>query len=74
MSGRQIQKIIQIGNSSAVTIPRAALFWLGWLPGQRIVLEVTEDKRVVIRLPEPDELAPKRAPAVQLDPFPRPTL
>jgi len=64
---RALQKLVSNGNSTQVTIPRAALFWLGWLPGEAIILELTENKHIVIRKPGPDEFLPKRSVAVTLD-------
>ena len=64
---RALQKLVANGNSTQVTIPRVALFWLGWLPGEAIILEVTENKHVIIRKPAADEFLPKRAVSVLLD-------
>ena len=65
---RCLQKIGRCGNATHITLPRAALFYLGWLPGEFIVLELTEGKEVVLRRPKPDEFAPAR---VQLKIFDR---
>ena len=64
---RALQKLVSNGNSTQVTLPRTVLHYLGWLPGEQIILEVTEAKHVVIRKPAPDEFAPKRAVSVVLD-------
>lgn len=56
-----VQKIIVCGNSAHITLPKPVLFFLGWLPGQHIVLEVTESKQLVVRAPAPEDFAPKRA-------------
>lgn len=64
---RALQKLVANGSSTQVTIPRPALFYLGWLPGEPIILEVTEDKKVVIRRPEPDEFLPRRSVAIMLE-------
>lgn len=64
---RALQKLVRNGNSTQVTIPRAVLVYLGWLPGEEIILELTDAKHVVIRRPTPDEFAPKRAVSVVLD-------
>lgn len=64
---RALQKICVCGNSAHVAIPKAALFWLGWLPGEQIILELTENKQVVLRRPGPNEFAPKRTASILLD-------
>lgn len=64
---RALQKLVANGNSTQVTIPRNVLHWLGWLAGEAIILEVTENKRVIIRRPESDEFLPKRSVAITLD-------
>jgi len=64
---RALQKICVCGNSAHVAIPKSALFWLGWLPGEQIIFEVTENKHVVLRRPEPNEFAPKHAASIVLD-------
>lgn len=64
---RALQKLVRNGNSTQVTIPRPALFWLGWLPGEAVILEVLENKSLLIRRPASDEFLPTRAKAVTLD-------
>lgn len=64
---RRLQKLVRNGNSTQVTIPHQALFYLGWLPGEAIILELTENKSIVIRRPAPDEFLPKRSIAITLD-------
>lgn len=64
---RALQKLVQNGNSTQVTIPRTALLWLGWLPGESVIFEVTEQKTVVIRRPAENEFLPKRTVSVVLD-------
>lgn len=64
---RALQKLVANGNSTQVTLQRNLLAWLGWLPGEAVIVEVTENKRVVIRKPEPDEFLAKRARPVVLD-------
>lgn len=46
---RAFQKLVRNGNATAVTIPRAVLFHLHWLPGDYVLLEVQEDKSIRIR-------------------------
>jgi len=64
---RALQKLVRNGNSTQVTIPRPALFWLGWLPGEAVILEVLENKSLLIRRPASDEFMPNRAKTVVLD-------
>lgn len=64
---RCLQKIVQNGNSSQVTLPRPLMFWLGWLPGEAIIVEALEDKSVRIRRPARDEFLPKNPPKIVLD-------
>lgn len=64
---RRLQKLVANGNSTQVTIPRAAMLWLGWLPGEAIIFEVTENKHVVLRQPRADEFLPKRSVSITLD-------
>ena len=45
---RAFQKLVRNGNATAVTIPRAALFELRWLPGDYVLLSVQEDKSIRI--------------------------
>jgi len=52
---RAFQKLVRNGNATAVTIPRAVLFHLRWLPGDYVVLEVQEDKSIRIRHVSKDE-------------------
>jgi len=65
---RALQKLVVNGNSTQVTIPRPALFFLGWLPGEAIILEVTENKQIILRRPVADEFLPKRAVSLLIDP------
>lgn len=64
---RALQKLCVCGNSCHVAIPRSALHWLGWLPGEAVIFEVTENKQVVFRRPAPDEFLPKRAVSILID-------
>lgn len=64
---RALQKLVRNGNSTQVTIPRTVLIWLGWLPGEEIILEALEDKSIHIRRPGRDEFAVKRAKSVVLE-------
>jgi antitoxin component of MazEF toxin-antitoxin module len=59
---RALQKLVRNGNSTAVSIPRPILFYLGWLPGESIVLEVLDDKSLRVRRPCDRDFAPLGAP------------
>ena len=66
MSFRAFQKLVKNGNSTQVTIPRVVLFYLGWLPGSPIILEVTEDKQLIVRKPVEADFGPQHMqPIVQ---------
>lgn len=64
---RALQKLVVNGKSTQVTIPRTLLHWLGWLPGEPIIVEATADRTVTIRRPIENEFLPKRAVSVLLD-------
>lgn len=71
---RALQKLVANGNSTQVTIQRNVLVWLGWLPGEPVVVEATEDKCLIIRKPRENEFLTPRARPVILDasfPVPR---
>ena len=57
---RAVQKLVRNGNSTQVTILRPMLVWLGWLPGESVVVEVLEDKTLLVRKLELRELAPRQ--------------
>lgn len=48
---RALQKLCRNGNATSVTIPRAMLYHLGWLPGESVILELLEDLSVRVRRP-----------------------
>lgn len=64
---RRLQKLVRNGNSTQVTLAPQMLCWLGWLPGESIIVELTENKSIVIRRPGADEFAPKHTVAVTID-------
>jgi antitoxin component of MazEF toxin-antitoxin module len=64
---RAIQKLVRNGNATAVSIPRQILIYLGWIPGQPIVIEVLEDKSLRLRPPCERDFAPLGAPRVVYD-------
>lgn len=71
---RCFQKLCRCGNSTHVAIPRTALLWLGWLPGEQVIFELLEDKSVRFRRHTSDDFAPKGAASIKLDTsMPRPT-
>lgn len=63
---RRLQKLIRNGNSTMVTLSPQVLAWLGWVPGQLIVVELTDSKRVVIRAPVDGEFLPQQTMAITL--------
>ena len=63
---RRLQKLIRNGNSTMVTISPQVLAWLGWVPGQLIVVELTENKRIVVREPVDGEFLPHQTIALTL--------
>lgn len=64
---RALQKLLRCGNATHVTIPRAAMFYLGWLPGEQVIFELLEDKSVRVRRPTVDDFSVKGAPTLVLD-------
>lgn len=68
---RAIQKLVRNGNSTQITIPRTVLIHLGWIPGQPVILEILEDRSIVIRTLREADLAPARMlPTVFAGPAP----
>lgn len=55
---RALQKLVKNGNATAVSIPRPLLAFVGWIPGQSVILDVLEDKSILIRLPVERDFAP----------------
>lgn len=51
MMPRWLQKITKHGNSAHVSIPPQVLTYCGWALRDDVVLEPTEDKRVILRTP-----------------------
>lgn len=71
---RALQKLVRNGNSTGVMIPRPILIYLGWLPGEQIVIEVLEDKSLHVRRPCERDVAPLGPPKLIYDapaPVPR---
>ena len=46
---RFIQKLVRNGNATAVSLPRPLLAHLGMLPGEMVLIELTEDDAIKIR-------------------------
>jgi antitoxin component of MazEF toxin-antitoxin module len=64
---KALQKLTRNGNATAVTIPRAILAWLRWLPGEFVILEVLEDQSVLVRRPTERDIAPIHRPTLLYD-------
>lgn len=64
---RCLQKLVRCGNATHFTIPRALLLWLGWLPGEQVIIEALEDRSIRVRRPTADDFAPKGVPSLKLD-------
>jgi len=62
---RALQKIYRRGNADCVTIPRRMLMTIGWITGQGVLLEITDDCRaLVIRLPNEKDFGPIVTPRI----------
>lgn len=48
-------------------MPPQMMTYLGWLPGEAIIVELTENKSIVVRRPASDEFVPKHTVAITLD-------
>jgi len=57
---KELRRIVRNGNSTQVSIPRRMLEYLGWRPGEPIVIELTECGSIEIRRPVISDL---RSPA-----------
>lgn len=55
---RALQKLCRNGNSTSISIPRPLLAFVGWIPGQSVILDVLEDKSILVRLPVERDFAP----------------
>jgi len=64
---RAIQKIVRCGGASHFTIPRAAMFYLGWVTGQQIMLEVLEDRSIRIRPLTHDDFSINGVASIKVD-------
>lgn len=61
---RAFQKIVTRGSSIGVNLPRPMLCILGWLPGEHIVVELLEDKSVLLRRLNERDIMSQRNPRV----------
>lgn len=64
---RALQKLSRNGNATTISIPRAILAHLGWLPGEAMIVEVLENHEVLIRRPRADDFAPVTTPRLIFD-------
>jgi antitoxin component of MazEF toxin-antitoxin module len=64
---RAEQKLVRNGSATGVTIPKVILIHLGWLPGERIVVELLEDKTIRLRRPDERDYGPIKAPRMIYD-------
>ena len=60
-------KLTRNGNTTTICIPRAMRAYLGWLTGERMVLEVLEDKSLRVRRMNETDIAPPRIPSLVFD-------
>lgn len=62
-----LQKLARHGNSTAVSIPRAMLQHIDWLPGQHVIVEVLEDKSIRVRRPTEHDFMGTPTPRLMFD-------
>lgn len=55
---RALVKLTRNGTSSAVTIPKQMLVYLGWLTGESFIVTVTERGDLTVRRPCADDFGP----------------
>jgi antitoxin component of MazEF toxin-antitoxin module len=68
---RAVQKLTRNGNATAVSIPRAFLFKLNWVPGRSVVVELTENcDAIVVRLPREADFGLVPPPSLSYAPDP----
>lgn len=53
---RVLQKLVRNGHSTQLTLPKTMLIQLGWIPSDIVVIEVLEDKTILLTKWDP----PKR--------------
>lgn len=66
---RALQKLTRNGNATCVSIPRAILTTIGWLPGQSIIVELLEDSSLRIRRPAASDFEPTVTPRILQNPM-----
>lgn len=59
---RALQKLVKNGNAYRVSIPRTFLHHLGWLPGENFILELLDNRCVLVRRIQPGEFDPIASP------------
>lgn len=64
---KRLQKLVRNGNSTQVTLPPQMMNFLSWLPGQEIIVELTDHGFVIIRKPSPSDFTTRPNGAVTLD-------
>jgi antitoxin component of MazEF toxin-antitoxin module len=67
-----MNKLVRNGNSTAVTIPLRALEWLQWNAGQPVVVEILQDRSVLVRTPTPSDLGVRAANGCTVGLLPEP--
>lgn len=55
------------GNARVLTIPRQMTTYLGWLPGDRFVVELLEDHTVHVRPLTPADFMPSKRASIVYD-------
>lgn len=61
----EMVRIVRNGNGVMVTIPRAMLRFLGWLPGESVVMMVNEDRSVTMMRVRREDLIAQRKLALE---------
>lgn len=61
------QKVLKVGSSAAVTIPKRSLEELGLKPGDRVRVEVDRKRKSVIVTPQPASQADARIARLTYD-------
>lgn len=64
---RALQKLVRNGNATGISIPRALLLHLGWLPSENVIIELLEDNSLRVRRPVERDFAPLGAPKMMAD-------
>lgn len=60
-------KLTRNGNATTITIPRTIRTALGWVPGDRMVLEVLDESSILVRQMRPSDVGPPRVPRIVFD-------